>query len=439
MMDTVESDFWYACTLLNILGLANWNVLKREENDHDMVLTAQYTKPVEYCEKCGVSPPRLKKHGTQDQLFVDTPIHGKRAAIKVQRQRYKCLDCNGTFQEKLWDMDDKRNMTTRLLRYIQSRSLDRTFTEVATDVGRDEKTVRNIFFDHVRKLDSGYMPRTPEWLGIDELFLIRRPRCMLTNVSDNTVVDLLVDRNAPTVKKWLSGLTEPKRVQVVTMDMWKPYRSAVLDVLPNAVCVVDRFHVVKITNNCLNTVRKSFREGLDKKGRRTLLRSRHLLLRRRKSLNDKDFAAMEEWTNAAPLLFNAYQAKEDFFDIYEAQSREEAMEIYDIWKESLDPKTAAAFFEVTRGVDNWRPEVFNFFEFPVTNAYTEAMNGMAKIINRTGRGYSFEAIRAKVLFGKAKHVEKPKAFTGEMEFFFRFTEDYGVSMPHLIELFSDGH
>jgi hypothetical protein len=33
----------------------------------------------------------------------------------------------------------------------------------------------------------------------------------------------------------------------------------------------------------------------------------------------------------------------------------------------------------------------------VTNAYTEATNGLAKIANRTGRGYGFEVIRACIL------------------------------------------
>ncbi len=232
---------------------------------------------------------------------------------------------------------------------------------------------------------------------------------------------------------------EPDRVQVVTMDMWKPYRDAVLDVLPNAACIVDRFHVVKIANHCLDAIRKSLREGMDAKQRRKLLRSRHLILRRRKSLNDEDFAAMEEWTNSIPLLFTAYQAKEDFMDIYECQSKIEAMEVYDIWKATLDPKTSNAFYELIRAVDNWRPEIFNFFDTPVTNAYTEAANGIAKIANRTGRGYSFEAIRAKMLFGQAKHVLKPKAFTGLFEDYLRSTVDCGVSLPHLIEVLNEIH
>jgi hypothetical protein len=98
-------------------------------------------------------------------------------------------------------------------------------------------------------------------------------------------------------------------------------------------------------------------------------------------------------------------------------------------------------------VDEWYwlrdrddPAVLEYLEGE--NAYTEAMNGVAKAMNHIGRGYSFEAIRAKVLFGKAKHLKKPKAFTGDFQCVAQpgdTTDDLGVSMPSLVELLSDGH
>ena len=36
----------------------------------------------------------------------------------------------------------------------------------------------------------------------------------------------------------------------------------------------------------------------------------------------------------------------------------------------------------------------------ITNASTEALNGVAKTINRQGRGYTFEVLRARLLYGK---------------------------------------
>ena len=98
----------------NILGMQDWNVLERKQNDHDMVITAEFTRPLDCCPRCGITPPVVKKYGTQAQTFMDTPIHGKRAAIEIMRQRFLCLDCKKTFQQPLPDMDEKRTMTASL-------------------------------------------------------------------------------------------------------------------------------------------------------------------------------------------------------------------------------------------------------------------------------------------------------------------------------------
>lgn len=431
--------------MTNLIGLNGWNTLPHKENAHDILIPAEYPVIPTVCVRCGIVEPSLKRHGIQRQRFMDTPMAGKRVGLVVKRQRYKCLECGGTFFQPLPDVDDKRRMTRRLLEYVQQRSLERTFAEVAGDIGVHEKTIRNVFNEHVANLDANYQPVTPAWLGIDELFLIRKPRCIFSNVSVNTVVDILSDRNKPTVMNWMRTRIDPKVVEVVTMDMWRPYRDAALEVLPNAVCIVDKFHVVKLANHALDTIRKSFREGLDAKGRRKLLRSRHLLLKRRSNLDADELAAMQEWTDAVPVLFNAYQAKEDFFDIYECRTRAEAMDLYDTWKACLDPKTAAAFSDLIRAVDNWRPEIFNYFDTPVTNAITEALNGLAKIANRMGRGYSFEAIRAKMLFGPSKITGKfkPPFGTDPMSFAGCYCGEYkgefGVSLPQILELFNDSH
>ena len=91
---------------------------------------------------------------------------------------------------------------------------------------------------------------------------------------------------------------------------------------------------------------------------------------------------------------------------------------------------------------NWRPEIFNYFDTPITNAFTEALNGLAKIANRMGRGYSFEAIRAKLLFGPAKQPGKRKPPFGvdpALSFGCYDRRDLGVFLPQLIELWEMHH
>jgi transposase-like protein len=78
---------------------------------------------------------------------MDLPIRGKRLGVQVNRQRYRCNECQATFFEPLEDMDEKRSMTKRLIEYIEKQSLKRTFVSISEDIGLDEKTIRNIFRD----------------------------------------------------------------------------------------------------------------------------------------------------------------------------------------------------------------------------------------------------------------------------------------------------
>lgn len=99
-----------------------------------------------------------------------------------KRQRYKCRKCSETFFEVLPDMDESRSVTKRLIKWIEETSLKKPFTNVAEDIGVNEKTVRNIFQYYVARLEQEQDIKTPEWLGIDEVHLLRNYRCVITDV-----------------------------------------------------------------------------------------------------------------------------------------------------------------------------------------------------------------------------------------------------------------
>lgn len=57
---------------------------------------------------------------------------------------------------------------------------------------------------------------------------------------------------------------------------------------------------------------------------------------------------------------------------------------------------------------NWHNAIFAYFDHPITNGYTESLNNLIRVMNRTGRGYSFEALRAKMLFAEGfQKVKRP--------------------------------
>ncbi|WP_439651889.1 helix-turn-helix domain-containing protein [Oceanobacillus alkalisoli] len=132
----------------------------------------------------------------------------------VNRQRYKCRECNETFFENLPDMDVNRSVTNRLIYWIKEASLEKMFTSVAEEIGVDEKTVRNIFNDYVDELEAQTDFRTPKWLSIDEVHLLKNYRCVITDVENKSVIDILRKRNKDTVISYLSKLQDIEKLNL---------------------------------------------------------------------------------------------------------------------------------------------------------------------------------------------------------------------------------
>jgi len=340
-------------------------------------------------------------------MVKDLPMHGKRVGVYIDTRRYRCKSCAKTFYETLPDVDKRRPMTNRLVKWIEKNSVKRTFSSIAEEVGVDEKTVRSVFRDYINELEKTVRFETPKWMGIDEIHLTQY-RCVIANIENNTVVDLLHNRNKETVVKYLSQLQGREKIQYVAMDMWAPYRDAVNLVLPDAIIVIDKFHVVRMASDAMEKVRKSLRESLTPKQRRGLMHDRFVLLKRESKLTDQEVLNLSGWVKNYPELGLAYRLKEDFFKIYDSQSKEEALARYAAWEISVTEEVRDAFSDLIKAWRNWQPHILAYFDHHITNAYTESLNSLIRVMDRLGRGYSFEALRAKVLFAEGTHKKSQK-------------------------------
>lgn len=387
--------------MTSILRLPTYQVLKENETEHDFHIAAETKFPPTRCIHC--DSDNLVGGGRQGIMIRDMLIRAKRVAIYVSARRLRCRECGKTFTEPLPDVAEGKRMTRRLYDWVADQSLKRSFISVAEDVGCTEGTVRGVFHEFVDYLDKTVEFDTPEWMGMDEIHIIKKPRFVVTNIERNNVISLLAGRTKPIVLNYLMKIPNRHKVRCVAMDMWLPYKDAVRAAIPSAWIVVDKFHVVKLANDCLGTVRKGIRADLGKKQVRGLMHDRFLLIKRENDLEAFERLKLETWTRNFPLLGEAWQAKEEFFRIYDHCDIEPARAAYVQWKAGLSPAATSAFKPLITAVTNWETEIFAYFDHPVTNAYTESLNNLIRFVNREGRGYSFDVLRAKILYTKGAH------------------------------------
>lgn len=384
----------------NILKLPAYTVTGLQESEHDYHIDAVAVREPFACPHCHHN--KLDGFGRRKQTVKDLPMHGKRVGIYIDTRRYRCKSCGRTFYETLPEINQKRLMTNRLVVWIGKQAVGRTFASIAEEVGVVEGTIRLIFKDYVADLEKTVRYETPKWMGIDEIHHIK-PRGVISNIQNNTIVELLPNRNKETVARYLYNLAGRDGIKYVAMDMWQPYRDACQAVIPQAKVVIDKSHVVRMVNDALERVCKSLRESLTPKQRQELAHGRFVLMKRERDLTDQEQLLLSGWTRNYDELGEAYKLKEDFFKIYDAQSPDEAQVLFIDWKRSMSPHASDAFRDLVRAWDNWTPFILNYFDHPVTNAYTESLNSLIRVMNRLGRGYSFEALRAKVLFAEGVH------------------------------------
>ncbi len=388
----------------NILNLPQYRVLHVENAEHDYHIWAEPVTPVKVCPHC--ESLRLTSWGSREQLFKDLPMHGKRVSIHIDTKRLRCQTCHRTFSESLPALAEARMMTERLFKWIGQQSLKCTFTSLANETGVVEGTIRNIFRDHIDELEQTVRFETPKWMGIDDIHIINKPRCVISNTQDNTIVDMLQNRNKDTVAQYLFKMPDRDEVQYVAMAMWTPYRDAVKTVLPDARIVIDRFHVIGMANDAMERARKGLRSELTPKQKRGLTHDRFVLLKHERDLDEEERLNLDGWIKNYPALGEAHRLKEGFYSIYDADSPDDAYRRYEQWYRAITPEMHGYFADLTLAWDNWQPYILNYFEHLVTNAHTESLNSLIRIMNRLGRGYSFEALRAKILFTEGIHSNK---------------------------------
>jgi len=183
--------------IINLRGLTVTEIEQNEAGDYGIYVAAE--KPPMFCPKCYEMGAKLYRFGSKRQRFMDLPIHGQPVVIVFHRQWSQCRGCGHTFWEPAEALDDKRSMTGRLVNYLRKKVVDRQFgfTGVAREVGILEKTARDVFDDYKQELEARFIPKCPRYLGIDEVHVRKRPRAVLVDIENRTLVDMVPDRTKP--------------------------------------------------------------------------------------------------------------------------------------------------------------------------------------------------------------------------------------------------
>ncbi|AXF55169.1 transposase [Salicibibacter kimchii] len=109
----------------------------------------------------------------------------------------------------------------------------------------------------------------------------------------------------------------------VVMDMSFTYHQVIGSWFPQAIRIVDRFHVNRYVTEALQDVRRDVQKGLSPHARKKLKRNHRLLAKRGDKLSDNEQAIVQTIIHYDAKLARAYEWKEAFIEWYDLSTNAE--------------------------------------------------------------------------------------------------------------------
>lgn len=177
------------------------------------------------------------------------------------------------------------------------------------------------------------------------------------------------------------------QVEKVSVDMWGDFPKVVEKMFPNAVIVIDRFHVMKAVNEELNKIRRQ--AGVLDRG------SKFILLRNGQDLTPEEKVKLDQLLQRSKRLAKAYQWKEEFRAIYEhSLTVESGKHQIQAWLS----KARIVYSEVITTIRHHLDGISNYFRNRTTSGAMEGINNRIKLIKRQAYGFvNFENFRERLL------------------------------------------
>jgi transposase len=227
-----------------------------------------------------------------------------------------------------------------------------------------------------------------EALGIDETSVKKGHNyvTVLTDLERKKVVAVSPGKDGEAVSKSLEIMSkrgaQPGEVKKVAMDLSPAYTAAVLDQLPQAAIIYDRFHLEQLLSRQLDTIRKQ-----EQAENQLLRKTKYLWLRNNANLTQKQSDQIHYLSITFPNLGKAYQLKEQFKEIYNNAEPADALAALKEWIRLAEVSKLAPLQTFVNTLKAHWSGIVTYFHTRLTSAFAERTNLKIQEIKRTAKGY----------------------------------------------------
>ncbi|MDR1298090.1 MAG: ISL3 family transposase, partial [Deltaproteobacteria bacterium] len=205
----------------------------------------------------------------------------------------------------------------------------------------------------------------------------------------------------------LLGEEGRKRIKAVGIDMGGPFIKAVKDFLPHAAIVFDHFHVSKMINTEINSIRIDLLKGSNEFLKKKLNKAKYLLMKNPSSLKPSSEEKLREILELGTPLTAAIEIREALRLVWDAHNKRTARRWLDkniaLARETDNPRLIA----LAKSLEKFKEGILNYHNHKITSAKIEGINNRIKTLKRRGYGYRNFGFFSLLIFDSKADVIKP--------------------------------
>ncbi len=376
------------------------------------VLACRVLEPDQWCRRCGCEgAPR----DTVQRRLAHEPLGWRPTTLVITIRRYRCTSCGHVWrQDTSLAAEPRAKLSRRGLRWALEGIViaHLTVARVAEGLGVAWNTANDAVLAEGKRvlIDDEHRFDGVRVLGVDEHVWRHTRRgdkyvtviIDLTPIRDGTgparLLDMVEGRSKQAFKTWLNERPQAWRdqVEVVAMDGFTGFKTATTEELPDAVAVMDPFHVVRLAGDALDRCRRRVQQHLHgHRGRKDdpLYTSRRTLHTGRELLTEKQTARLEKLfaTDAHVEVEVTWWIYQRMITAYRHPDRALGRKLMVKLIESLSHGVPAVLSELVtlgRTLKKRADDVLAYFDRPGTsNGPTEAINGRLEHLRGSALGF----------------------------------------------------
>jgi len=353
------------------------------------------SRPV--CPECG---KRCTVYDRQPQrLFEYLPVWTFKAYFRYAPRRVDCPICGVKVEALPWSYGKER-MTFSYQVYLARWAKRLSWKEVA---GIFETSWDTVFRSVKFVVDYGLAHRSLDGvteIGVDEISVFKGHKYLTMVYHLNAGARRLLwcgpERRVRTLLRFFKefGKERSAKLQFVCSDMWAPYLKVIAKKAPQALNILDRFHIMRKFNKAIDEIRRSEVNRFKADSQENVLhRKRWLLLKRPENLSEKQTARLDELLKLNLASIKGYLMREDFQRFWDYQRPDFAGKFLENWVTRALQTDLEPMKKVAKMLRSHKSLILNWFRAKgrLSSGAVEGLNLKAKLTMR--KAYGFKTLK----------------------------------------------